>query len=328
MDLIDFIAREMPDAGELAALCASSIAGGRIRRMAACPFESRVFRKLLAAYAGSPEAAYGMDRVALYHQVCDLFEALRQLPGNGDLKGYELKDSFLGGQEADLLMLLASHEGISQEALAHDVLRCSKNAVGERRARMKDGIRIGGMCIQAEFGYRGDFRSSVHPVSLPLNLSEAYVLFDALAEYSAERDPRDPHRKSAERIAGMLKAQMSPYAQEKLAPRLSEMGFGSLPQVPPCFTFDVPQEDGGGAGCEPDPGHWLYFLKSGVMAIVELVSGECLRGVVVPRAKAAGFLRERGIPQKDRRPYCVILHEDGDFTLASWSDVMDIRAAE
>ena len=39
-------------------------------------------------------------------------------------------------------------------------------------------------------------------------------------------------------------------------------------------------------------------------------------------------LRERGIPQKDRRPYCVILHEDGDFTLASWSDVMDIRAAE
>ena len=41
--------------------------------------------------------------------------------------------------------------------------------------------------------------------------------------------------------------------------------------------------------------YWLYFLKSGVMAIVELVSGECLRGVVVPRAKAAGFLRERGI---------------------------------
>lgn len=121
---------------------------------------------------------------------------------------------------------------------------------------------------------------------MPLNLSEAYVLFDALAEYSAGRDWCDPHRKSAERIAGMLKAQMSPYAQEKLAPRLSEMGFGSLPLVPPCFTFDVPQEDGRGDGCGPDSRHWLYFLKSGVMATVELASGERLRGVVIPRANA------------------------------------------
>ena len=99
MDLIDFIAREMPDAGELAALCASSIAGGRIRNMMASPFESRVFRKLLAAYAGSPEAPYGMDRVVLYHQVCDLFEALRLLPGNGDLKGYELKTPSWAGRK-------------------------------------------------------------------------------------------------------------------------------------------------------------------------------------------------------------------------------------
>lgn len=236
MKLADFIAGEMPDANELAALCASAFAGAQLRNMDACPFESRAFRKLLAAYAGSPEAPYGVGRVHLYHQVCDLFEALRLLPGNEGLKAYELKDSFLGGQEADLVMLLASHEGISQEALAHDVLRCSKNAVGERRARMKDGIRIGGMCIQAEFGYRGDFRSSVHPVSLPLNFSEAYVLFDALAEYSAGRGDRDPHRKSAERIAGMLKAQMSPYAKEKLAPRLGEMGFAG----PPRFLLALP----------------------------------------------------------------------------------------
>lgn len=328
MKLIEFIARELPDADELAALCASAIAGAQLRRMAACPFESRVFRKLLATYAGSPEAPYGMGRVRLYHQVCDLFEALRLLPGNEGLKAYELKDSFLGGQEADLVMLLASHEGISQEALAHDVLRCSKNAVGERRARMKDGIRIGGMCIQAEFGYRGDFRSSVHPVSLPLNLSEAFVLFDALAEYSAGRQSCDPHRKSAERIAGMLKAQLSPYAEEKLAPRLDEMGFGSLPEVPPCFAFDVPWEGDAGAVCDPDPGHWLYFLKSGVLATVELSSGECLRGVVMPRAKVPAFLQGRDAVRKDRRPHCVVLHEDGDFTLVPWSDVVDIRVAE
>lgn len=328
MKLADFIAGEMPDANELAALCASAFAGAQLRNMDACPFESRAFRKLLAAYAGSPEAPYGVGRVHLYHQVCDLFEALRLLPGNEGLKAYELKDSFLGGQEADLVMLLASHEGISQEALAHDVLRCSKNAVGERRARMKDGIRIGGMCIQAEFGYRGDFRSSVHPVSLPLNFSEAYVLFDALAEYSAGRGDRDPHRKSAERIAGMLKAQMSPYAKEKLAPRLGEMGFAGLPEVSPCFTFDIPGEDTSKDACDPDPQHWLYFLKSGVMATVELTCGQCLRGVVIPRARVSSFLEERDAVLKDRRPHCVVLHEDGDFTLVPWSDVVDIRAAE
>ncbi|MGN0261533.1 MAG: hypothetical protein ACI4B9_01580 [Eggerthellaceae bacterium] len=328
MKLTDFIAGEMPGASELASFCASSIAGAQLRRITACPFEGREFRKLLAAYAGSSEGPYGMGRVRLYHQVCDLFEALRLLPGNAGLKAYELKDSFLGGQEADLVMLLASHEGISQEALAHDVLRCSKNAVGERRARMKDGIRIGGMCIQAEFGYRGDFRSSVHPVSLPLNLSEAYVLFDALAEYSARRDFRDPHRKSAERVAGMLKAQMSPYAKERLAPRLDEMGFGALPEVPPCFAFDVPQVGGADTACAPDSGHWLYFLKSGELATVELSGGRCLRGVVIPNAKVPAFLEGRDMVQKDRRPHCVVLHEDGDFTLVPWSDVVDIRVAE
>ena len=47
---------------------------------------------------------------------CDtilLFESLRGVPGNEGLKGYELKDSFMGGEEADLVMLTASHEEIS-----------------------------------------------------------------------------------------------------------------------------------------------------------------------------------------------------------------------
>ena len=157
---------------------------------------------------------------------CDtvlLFESLRGVPGNERLKGYELKDSFMGGEEADLVMLTTSHEEISQEELAHDVLRCSKNAVGERRARMRDGIRIGGMGIQAEFSYRGAFQSSVHPVCVPLNLSEVYVLFDALAEYAREKDGQDPHRKTAERLAGMVKSQLSDYAKKMLQTRLEEM---------------------------------------------------------------------------------------------------------
>ena len=38
---------------------------------------------------------------------CDtvlLFESLRGVPDNKELKGYELKDSFMGGEEADLAM--------------------------------------------------------------------------------------------------------------------------------------------------------------------------------------------------------------------------------
>lgn len=41
---------------------------------------------------------------------CDtvlLFESLRGVPGNERLKGYELKGSFMGGEEADLVMLTA-----------------------------------------------------------------------------------------------------------------------------------------------------------------------------------------------------------------------------
>lgn len=49
--------------------------------------------------------AWGVTRVSL-------FESLRGVPGNEELKGYELKDSFMGGEEADLVMLTASHEEI------------------------------------------------------------------------------------------------------------------------------------------------------------------------------------------------------------------------
>ena len=53
-------------------------------------------------------------------------------------------------------MLTVSHEERSQEDIAYNVLLCSKNAVEERRARIRDGVRIGGMCVAEEFGYRGE----------------------------------------------------------------------------------------------------------------------------------------------------------------------------
>ncbi len=99
----------------------------------------------------------------------------------------------------------------------------------------EDGIRIAGMSIQAEFGYRGAFRSSVHPVCPPLNLSEVYVLFDALAEYVREKGGQDPHLKTAERLAGVVKSQLSDYAKERLQARPEEMGFSGLKEDAPMF---------------------------------------------------------------------------------------------
>ena len=260
---------------------------------------------------------------------CDtvsLFESLRGVPGNEELKGYELKDSFMGGEEADLVMLTASHEETSQEELAHDVLRCSKNAVGDRRARMRDGIRIGGMSIQAEFGYRGVFQSSVHPVCLPLNLSEVYVLFDALAEYVREKDERDPHWATAGRLAGMVKSQLSDYAKEKLQERLEEMGFGELEEVAPMFAPDSPS--GNARDEEADPLYWMRFEKMGVRVEVKLADGSSVTGTILSGAAAREFIEEHDIKRKDKRPCLIVRRAEDDYDIVPWADVVDVRRDE
>lgn len=328
MKLDDYIRQELTENGELLAMLESNIVGAGMRNLEVSPFDSRTFRQHASKYADSGEGPFGQGRLDLYYQIGDLFESLRSLPGNEELKGYELKDSFMGGEEADLVMLTASHEKISQEELAHDVLRCSKNAVGDRRARMRDGIRIGGMSIQAEFGYRGEFQSSVHPISLPLNLSEVYVLFDALAEYAHERDGRDPHRMTAERLAGMLKFQLSDYAKERLQARLQEMGFDELEEIAPVFSLDSPTRDVRNAEEAASPMHWAYFEKAGIRVRVERTDGSSTVGVILPSGRTRQFIEERGIDRKDKRPYCIVYRTDGDYDIVPWADVVDVRRDE
>lgn len=328
MLLKDFVGQEMPEAAELEAMMGSAIAGAGLCRLEADPFDSRTFRKLARKYADSGEGPFGQRRICLYHQVHKLFEALRKLPGNKGLKGYELKDSFIGSEEADLVMLTASHEGMSQEALAHEVLYCSKNAVGERRARMKDGIRLGGMCVEAEFGYRGDFQSSVHPVSLPLNLSEVYVLLEALSEHAGSRGGMDPHRQTALRLAGMVKSQLSGYARERLQSRLDEMGFGALEDIDPIFRFDSPKGGEGDGGRLSDPLHWVYYEKSGVPACVELADGSMVEGVILSGSQANELLESLEMKVRDPRPYCIVYRGRDDFDIVPWAEVVDVRACK
>lgn len=242
MLLGQYIKRNMPDAVELNDMVSHPGEGYAISQMEAAPVDTGSLRMHIKAYANGPDGPYLQGRLALYHQVHELFALLAAEPSNKGMKGYELKDSFIGGEEADLIMLTVSHEERSQEDIAYNVLLCSKNAVGERRARIRDGVRIGGMCVAEEFGYRGEFRSSVHPLALPLNLSEVYVLMDALAAYERGCSRFDPHGRTARRIAGMIKRELSGYAKEKLGSRLEGMGFAQLEEVDPMFVPDIPGE--------------------------------------------------------------------------------------
>lgn len=323
MKIDDYVMRKLTESSELLAMLYSNIVGTNMRSLEVTPFDSRAFRQLASKYADSGEGPFGQGRLKLYHQIADLFESLRGVSGNEGLKGYELKDSFMGGEEADLVMLTASHEEISQEELAHDVLRCSKNAVGDRRARMRDGIRIGGMGIQAEFGYRGAFQSSVHPICLPLNLSEVYVLFDALAEYVREKDRQDPHRKTAERLAGMIKSQLSDYAKERLQARLEEMGLDELKEIAPLFALDSPS--GNTRSEEADPLHWMRFVKMGIRAEVVLNDGSSVTGTILSGAAAQEFIEGHGIKRKDKRPCLVVRRADDDYDIVPWAEVVDVR---
>lgn len=327
MKLNDYIKQELTKNDELTAMLESDIVGTKMKNLEVSPFDSRSFRQLASKYANSGEGPFGQGRLKLYHQIADLFESLRNVVSNKGLKGYELKDSFMGGEEADLVMLTASHKEISQEKLAHDVLRCSKNAVGERRARMRDGIRIGGMGVQAEFGYRGEFQSSVHPISLPLNLSEVYVLFDALAEYARKRDERDPHRMIAERLAGMVKSQLSDYAKERLQARLKEMGLDELEEVAPMFSPDSTNHDIWNNE-KANPMHWSHFEKAGIRVRVERADGNSVTGVILSSTKMQQFIRVRGVERKDKRPCCIVYRSSNDYDIIPWADVVDVRNAQ
>lgn len=330
MLLGQYIKRNMPDAIELNDMISHPGEGYAIGQMEAAPVDTGTLRMRIKAYANGPDGPYLEGRLALYHQVHELFALLSVEPPNKGMKGYELKDSFIGGEEADLIMLTVSHEERSQEDIAYNVLLCSKNAVGERRARIRDGVRIGGMCVAEEFGYRGEFRSSVHPLALPLNLSEVYVLMDALAAYGRGCSRSDPHGRTARRIAGMIKRELSDYAKEKLDSRLKGMGFTQLEEVDPMFIPDVPGERMPGGG-PSQVANWLLYEKAGRRVRVCLADGRSVEGIILPRAELERFFASRAkgagdnVARKDVRPKCVIWRSDDDYDVIDWADVVDVK---
>jgi hypothetical protein len=259
-------------------------------------------------YANSPEGPYCQERLDLYHEVCDLFGCL--LRDGLCEKGYELDESFLSNEEIYLIMLKASHNKIPNKEMAFGVLRSSENTARQRRSDLRDGVRIGDMCVQADFGYGGSFESSAHPIMLPLNLSEVYVMLVALKKYELACGEGDPHATLAARLANMAYGELSAYAKKKLADRLSEAGYVFRPEGP-AFRDDMHGSS-----------EWVKFEKSGVRVAVELDEGQSLVGVIV------GVGRCRGDKPGDRRPGLTLRLDDGSEISVPWSQVVSIDKTE
>lgn len=302
MTVSEFIRQHMPDATQLERMLWDENAGRSLSRLGAAPVNSSELRQVIRRYANGPQGPFGTERLELFHETHELFEMLTKEAGNEGLTPYNLKNSFIGSGEADLIMLAASHEGVSQEYLAGNVLCCPANAIGERRTRLKDGIRIGSMGIQTDFGYHGEFKSSVHPICLPLNLSDVYVLLDALKSYEAAREVKDPHRLLCERLSGMIHVQLSDYAKGILDSRFKRKGHYFTDENP---VYKDDQES-----------HWRWIVleKSGTKVEVELIDGSVSVGMI---AHSPGKKREL--------PGLALKLNDGSVLSVPWADVVDIR---
>ena len=304
MNLGEYAAEKLPEHGLLGYML---VCDRGMRNLEVESLDARRLRKRIARYANGPHGAYGRKRIALYGEVADLFEALCI---DGYLaEGYDLNRSFLGSEEIDLAILRESQEAKTHQQLADEVLHCSTTTVDNHISNLKDGARIGDMCVSAQFDYGGTFESSVHPVRLPLNLSEVYVLLDAIDEYTEQRDFDDPHHILAARLGGMIKAELTDYAKERLASRLGE-GLDRLHEEDPVYIADA---------CGPS--RWVMLEKSQTEVSVCLADGSTLVG----RIGGSGWIRDEEDGGR-RRGLCVV-GRTGRETVVPWSEVVDIERA-
>lgn len=183
----------------------------------------RAFCKALAAYANSEEGPQSSGRHDLFLNVHELFEKGNEIGGAQKKRHYNLDKSFIGTDEANLMLLKAAHEGMTQQAIAA-YLGCSRTAVQKRLSALVDGVRFGDSYIKAVPTSRGGLKSTAHPIFLPLGLHEVYLMLSALGEFRAERSGGDPERVLADDLAGRIYSQLSDYAKGGIGKELNERG--------------------------------------------------------------------------------------------------------
>ena len=280
------------------------------------------FKTAVAQHASD---LFGEDRLVLYVGVSDLVTALREK--GLTTKEYSLKNSFISDDEANLIILKALHSPMSQEELASDVLKCSRNAVNSRVRALQDGIRIGDISVQLELEYGGKLQSTVHPVMLPLNLSEVYALLVTLKQDAASREAADPRGVIVDDIAEKVYSQLTPYAIGRISESLEKAGVAMRGGAVPRFRGD-----------DAKPSRWYFFEKAGVKArVIHATSDNETaehEGMIVPslrgRHRDERLSRSGEDPRDDfaSQPRLTLKLDDGSLKEIRWSDVIDIQQAE
>lgn len=324
-----------PHAAEELARFYASLQGQGFSACRADAFDGE-FAKLKNAVAEYARGVCGgMRRLHLFQGIHDQVEELRAC---GFTRAtYALNQSFIGDDEANLIVLKLLHTPMTQDAIAVE-LGCSYQAVNTRVKRLQDGVRLGDMGVTIAPSYGGRLESTVHPVLLPLNLSEVYVLLSTLEKAAAALSDADPHAAIMRDVAEKVSFQLSPYARERVAARLAEMGLHVRDGVPPAFELETrpgPRDQGqAGRNGSRRPvrlsANWLYLEKAGVPVRVtcsgNAPDGErvCV-GTLAPGVNPADYPDQLG----GRSPATCFALRRPDRTIAilSWGDVLDIEMA-
>lgn len=134
---------------------------------------------------------------------------------------------------------------------------------------LRDGIEVMGTTVQIteeKKGRKKYYKSTLHPIFLPLNLTEAYALTVYMPRVM---DSRNPNAHIIRNISGRVKAQLSDYALRRLFPNEEEL-------------LDKPEElryiNDEDLACTRN-GILMYLMKSGEPCNF-IMNGETKRGRV------------------------------------------------
>lgn len=284
------------------------------------PDPFKTFKAAVESYARN---LYGSDRLDLYLEVHDLIVALND---QGYVTfDYKLNDSFLSHDEVNLIILKHMQEPITQERIGDEVLRCHSNSVIKRLKELQDGYRLADMSIQISPERGGKLQSTVHPILLPLNLSEVFVLLSALREQTRGLNREGPHWAILHDLAEKVYFQLTDYARNRIKDRLFDCDFQLTGDTPPIYVGDQRTHDRHAIGNSMS---WAFFEKAHKLVEVVCVDGagneSTFVGYIDNWSDASPYVDESsGINPK----HCFLVEGvDGSVTAVSWEDVIDIRS--
>lgn len=273
----------------------------------------RAFCKALADYANSKEGPQSIGRHDLFLNVHELFEKGNEIGGAPKKRHYNLDKSFIGTDEANLMLLKAAHMGMTQQEIAA-YLGCSRTAVQKRLSALANGVRFGDSYIKAEPTSRGGLKSTAHPIFLPLRLHEVYLMLSALGEFRVERSGGDPERVLADELAGRIYSQLSDYAKGGIDKALNERGIRRGGQRPDFDSSELPNSD-----------RIVMYEKMGRDLEVKLVDGTKLVGRYKRHAVLQECVNAAEIGKDDS--YFVLRLLDGRYRAVDDSQVVSVAAA-